>query len=64
MEAGEGFELVERAQLIEHRGVHLDGGVRAEHTGAAAGGLLGVLWMRRAVGAEEEVAVAAGDGVA
>ena len=60
MEAGEGFQSVEFAGLVEGFGVQLDRGVRAVHAGAAASRFLGVAWVRRAVGAEEEARIAAG----
>ena len=51
---GEGFEFVERTDLLEGFGIELDGGGGAEHAGAAAGVFFGVLRVRRGVGAEEE----------
>src|SRR5262249_56391556 len=49
----EGFQLVERAGFLEGGGVELDRGMRRVDAGAAAGRLLVLARMRRAVGAEE-----------
>ena len=50
VEAGECFELVQRIALFERFGIQLDGGVRGVAAGAAAGGFLGMLGVRRRVG--------------
>ncbi len=63
VEAGKRFELVQRITLFERFGIQLDGGVRGVAAGAAAGGFLGVLGVRRRIGAEEELRAAAGGGV-
>src|SRR5260221_9930497 len=58
--AREAFELVERAGLLERRGVELDRGVRAVDAGTAAVRLLGDARVRRTVAAEKKFWVARG----
>ena len=60
VEAGEGFEPVERAGRVEGLGVQLERAERRVAAGAAAGVLLQVRGVRRAVGAEEEASAAGG----
>src|SRR3989338_7621304 len=57
VKAGKPFQPVQRAKLFKGFGVQLEGGVRGVDAGAAAGGFLGVLRVRRAVGAEEKFRV-------
>ena len=59
---GERLQAIEPPGLLERFGVQLDGGVRGEDAGAAAGCLLGVPRVRRAVGAEEETRIVARRG--
>ena len=54
MEAGEAFQQGQRTQLFEGFGIKFDSGMRGINTGAASSGFLGILRMRRAVGAEEK----------
>src|SRR5690606_15580479 len=55
VEAGEGFQPVERAGLFERLCIQLDRRMRGEAAGTTAGRFLVVTRMRRAVGAEEEL---------
>ena len=64
MKAGEAFQFVQCVQLFERFGIQFDRGVGGVDAGAAAGGFLGVLRVRRAVGAEKEFRVAAGGRLA
>src|SRR5437879_187982 len=56
------LQPVERAFVLEHARVALQGMGRVEDAGAAAGRLLGIARVRRAVGAEEEPGRAGGRG--
>jgi hypothetical protein len=58
VEAGEAFQLVERAGGVERLGVQLHRRVAGVAARAAGGVLLQVRRMRRAVGAQEEPRVA------
>ena len=59
MKTGERLQPVERRGLLEDLGVELDGSMRGINTRAAASGLFGVTRVRRAVGAEKKLRVAA-----
>ena len=61
--AGECLQSLQRAGCFERLRVQLDGRMRGEDAGAAAGRFLGVPRVRRAVGAEEEARIAARRGV-
>ena len=61
VEAGERFQPVERAGLLESFGVQFQRGVGGVAAGAAAGSFFGHLRVRRRIGAEEEFR-AAGNG--
>ena len=56
------LELLDRPGFVERFGVQLDRRVRGVDARAAAGGFLGVPRMGRAVGAEEELRIAAHRG--
>ena len=56
---GEGLQPRQHAGLLEGLGIQLDAGMGGVDAGAAAGVLLGVARVRRAVGAEEEARIAA-----
>jgi len=60
VEAGEAFQPVQRAGGFESGGVQLQRGVGGVAAGAAAGVLLELRRVRRAVGAQEEARAAAG----
>ena len=60
IETGEAFELIQCSRRLKGFRIQFDGSVGAVATGAAAGIFLGVLCVRRAVGAEEELGAAAG----
>src|SRR4051812_24281982 len=56
------LQALQPARRLEGLRVQFDARVRGEHAGTAAGVFLGVLRMRRAVGAEEEARIPAGRG--
>ena len=63
VKAGKAFELVECTGVVKRLGVHLDGSVRGVAACAAAGVLLKVRRVGRAVGPQKELGAAAGSGL-
>ena len=59
---GKALEQIEGISILENLHIQLDRGVGRENTRTSIRAFLGIFWMRRAVGPEEEARVATGDG--